>query len=88
MPGLPITPDDFNEATVATERHRRRQAQARTIGERMELFERLQAAAFEVLQSNPEAYAALVKRNHHKRRISNVKRLEAEMLRPREKKID
>ena len=58
-------------------------AQALTPAARLERFEQLQADAMATLMSNPEAYAAFVRRNHHRRRRAAAERLEAEMKRPR-----
>jgi hypothetical protein len=51
--------------------------------QRVERSIKMHQAAFEILKSNPAAYAAFVARNHHRRRQENVMQLEAEMRRPR-----
>lgn len=47
--------------------------------QRMEAFQRLQASAWKLLESNPAAMRAFIARNHHKRRPSEVQRLEKQM---------
>ncbi len=74
------TNEQIRQACEAADNYRRRAAQAMSPGQRMELFEQIQSQAFATLRSNPDAYAAFLRRNHHKRRQSNVRRLELELL--------
>ncbi|MCA9159772.1 MAG: hypothetical protein KDA72_15665 [Planctomycetales bacterium] len=60
---------------------RRQQAHAMSTSARLELLATLQQQAFNSMHSNPAAVEAFVRRNHHQRRLSNVRRLEAEMRR-------
>ena len=64
-------------ATV--EGYRRRQAWLRTMDENRALSEVLQREAAAALEGSPAAMEAFIRRNHHKRRLSNVQRLEAEL---------
>lgn len=73
---------NFTSITEQTQRvlaFRRRQAHALSPSARLELLATLQRQAFNSMCSNPTALEAFVRRNHHQRRISNVRRLEAEM---------
>ena len=63
-------------AVDAMNRHRRREAHKLSPEQRMEAFQRLQASAWQLLESNPAAMKAFIARNHHKRRPSEVQRLE------------
>ncbi len=58
---------------------RRKQMHALTPEECLALSRQLQQAAIATMRSNPKAVEAFIKRNHHQRRASNVKRLEMEM---------
>ena len=64
---------------------RRRQAHAMSPSARLELLATLQQQAFSSMCSNPAALETFVRRNHHQRRIANVRRLEAEMRKRVEK---
>lgn len=73
---------DFTSMSEQTQRvlaFRRRQAHAMSPCARLELSATLQQQAFDSMQSNPAAVEAFVRRNHHQRRISNVRSLEAKM---------
>lgn len=75
---------DFTAMAEQTQRvlaFRRRQAHAMSPAARLELLVTLQQQAFNSMRSNPAAVEAFVRRNHHQRRLSNVRRLEAEMRR-------
>ena len=61
-------------------RHRHETAQTLSYEQRMEAFERLQRSAMETLRSNPGAFKSYLRRNHRKRRIDNVARLEEQLL--------
>ena len=50
-----------------------------TPSERLELHATLQQQAFASMRSNSAAMEAFIRRNHQQRRISSVRRLEAEM---------
>lgn len=63
-------------AVDAMNRHRRREAHKLSPEQRMEAFQRLQASAWHLLESNPAAMRAFIARNHHKRRPAEVQRLE------------
>jgi hypothetical protein len=63
-------------AIDAMNRHRRRETHQLSPEQRMEAFQRLQASAWQLLESNPTAMRAFIARNHHKRRPSEVQRLE------------
>jgi len=81
--------DPFDETQVdarvrAAESFRRRQAWQMSPAERLELFERLQQQAYATLRDNPDAYQVFLRRNHHQRRASNARRLEALLIRGRE----
>lgn len=69
----------------AVSRHRREAARARSYEQRMKAFERLQKSAMETLHSNPGAFQSYRRRNHRKRRIDNVARLEALLLLTRDR---
>lgn len=69
------------EITNSAQRYRRREAWSLTPEQRMERFERLQAAAIRTLSSNPQAERAAHRRNHRMRAHSRVKALEAQMKR-------
>lgn len=56
---------------------RRKQAWLMTPEARMTLSNELSRQAFAMLEINPCARREFVRRNHHQRRISNVRRLEA-----------
>lgn len=77
----PELPFDSAAHDVAI-RYRLRQSWAMTPEQRIERSMEMHQAAFEILKSNPAAYAAFVARNHHRRRQANAMRLEAEMRRP------
>ncbi|WP_182866105.1 hypothetical protein [Stieleria mannarensis] len=59
----------------AAEAYRRKLAWRRTPEENMRLFVQLQQQAFDVLQASPEAMDHFIRRNHRKRRQSEVLRL-------------
>lgn len=72
-----INPAAIDDVAVdAMNRHRRRKALKLSPEQRMEAFQRLQASAWQLLESNPAAMKAFIARNHHKRRPSEVQRLE------------
>ncbi|TWU00815.1 hypothetical protein [Stieleria varia] len=58
---------DFPDTTAA-ENYRRRQALAMTPEQRLELGAELNRQAWELLQANPAAYEAFLKRNFRLRR--------------------
>ena len=60
-------------------RHRRRVAHSRTPQQQADVSEGLQRAAMEAIRSDTVAYKAFMMRNHRKRRISEVQKLEALM---------
>ncbi|KAA1260350.1 hypothetical protein LF1_28900 [Rubripirellula obstinata] len=60
-------------------RHRRQIAHDRTPQQQAEISDRLQQTAMEAIRSDPAAYQAFMARNHRKRRISEVQKLEALM---------
>lgn len=66
------------------ESFRRCQAWQMSPAERLELFDRLQQQAYATLRANPDAYQAFLRRNHHQRHASNVRRLEPLLMRGRE----
>ncbi|MCS7465537.1 hypothetical protein NZK35_02490 [Stieleria sp. ICT_E10.1] len=57
------------------EAYRRKMAWRRTPEENMRLFVQLQRQAFEVLEACPDAMAHFIRRNHRKRRQSEVDKL-------------
>ncbi len=59
----------------AAEAYRRKIAWQRTPEENMRLFVQLQRQAFEVLEACPDAMDHFIRRNHHKRRQSEVDKL-------------
>lgn len=77
-----LSENDSHSITAANDKalvYRLRQYRAMTPAERLKLSEQLRTDAFSTLRSNPAAWQAFVKRNHHQRRAANVARLEAEM---------
>ena len=70
----------IDEKAIATmNRHRQRNAFNLSPAQRMEAFQKLQASAWQLLQSNPAAMQAFIKRNHRKRRQSELELLEKQM---------
>lgn len=67
---------EVSEMTEATRQKRLRRDRLLTPQQRLQRFEQLQEIAFQMLRSNPQALLAFHKRNHHQRRISQVKELE------------
>lgn len=63
------------EKESPAESYRRKMAWQRTPEENMRLFVKIQREAFEVLEASPEAMAQFIRRNHHKRRQSEVDRI-------------
>jgi hypothetical protein len=57
------------------ESYRRKMAWKRTPEENMRLFVELQRQAFEVLKASPEAMEHFLRRNHRKRRQSEVEKI-------------
>lgn len=76
-------PHLISSASEKTLAYRRKIYLAMTPSERLELSERLCQQAFATMRSNPVAWQAFVKRNHHQRRAGNVARLVAEMKQER-----
>lgn len=74
-----LTPEQIAGLTHAVEEKRARRSVALPLEERMARFEALQATAMRLLESNPAALAAFHKRNHHRRRESQVQSLLAEL---------
>lgn len=58
----------------SAESYRRKMAWKRTPQENMDLFCELQRQAFETLQASPEAMDHFIRRNHRKRRQSEVQK--------------
>lgn len=74
-----LTPEQIADLTRSVEEKRARRSVALPSDERMARFETLQATAMRLLKSNPAALAAFHKRNHHRRRESQVRLLLAEL---------
>lgn len=72
---------DLENALRNQEEKRRRRHWAMTPNERMAKHFQLQAEMMETLRSNPEAWNAYLRRNHHARRMSRARELEQEMKR-------
>jgi hypothetical protein len=81
-----INDGELSRSLLATEAKRLRCVWRLTPEQRMERFVRLQAIAEQTLASNPRAYSAFQRRNHHRRRLSQVgdmlRRLQVPALEP------
>lgn len=80
----PFVDPDVISAIEATQSYRRRQALERTPKQRLDLSRRLRDAAMKSLCTHPAGYDAFVRRNHHRRRETNRRKLEADCLRARD----
>lgn len=70
---------EFETQQQAMMRHRRRVAAGRTPEQQSAICEQLQRAAMDAIRSDPAAYQAFLARNHRKRRMDEVQKLEALM---------
>ena len=84
--GDPIpTNEEIDRIAGVVSRYRHQAAQSRSYEQRIKAFERLQKSALETLRSNPGALRSYLRRNHRKRRIDKVARLEEQLLLPRDR---
>ncbi|QEG02843.1 hypothetical protein Mal15_69640 [Stieleria maiorica] len=65
----------MTDQETAAEAYRRKLAWRRTPEENMRFFVQLQRQAFDVLKASPETMDHFIRRNHRKRRQSEVLRL-------------
>lgn len=70
---------EFETQQQAMMRHRRRVAASRTPAQQSAISEQLQRAAMNAIRNDPAAYQAFLARNHRKRRMDEVQKLEALM---------
>jgi hypothetical protein len=79
-----MNPSEFKKAIQKNARHRRRVDWSLTPEQRMHRFEILQVEAMKLLATNPKAMDEFIRRNHHARRMSSARQLEAKLLRVRD----